>query len=184
MKKLPFLLFILFGLLFAVACDGPVEEAHEDNEEVLEDTALEEEAEFAVDMANYFLVTDALNQMALDRVQDDEILAFVNDMRADHNKMFSELKQLAAQANITLPAEASEEELEDFADEIEDEEVEDVAEAYLERMIEMHQAFAEMSKDRISDTEFKEFLDFSRRVNSQQYVHLNSAQRLLGTVED
>lgn len=183
MRQLPFVLLLLGSLLFTFACDNAVEEAKEDNEEKFEDTQLEEEAEFAAEMANYFLLTDAMTQLAMDRIQDDRVKQFATEMQADHQKMYSELKQLAAQANISLPSENSEEDLEDFADEVEDdEEAADVSVAYLERIIDLHESFGKMAENRIADTEFKEFLEFSRRVSSHQFVHLNQAKELLNSL--
>lgn len=184
MKTLfPFLFILLIGLTTFTACGGPVEEAKEENEEKFDDTALEDDAEFAVEFANYFMFTDSLSKLIAERSSDQRLREFANALASDHQQLYSQLRSIASKARIELPTSISDdydEFLEDLRDE---EEMDEMTEDYLEKIVALHKDFSKKAEDQIANTEFSEFLDFARNVSAQQYVHQNIAEQLLEQVE-
>jgi EAL domain-containing protein (putative c-di-GMP-specific phosphodiesterase class I) len=70
--------------------------------------------------------------------------------------------------------------IEDFREE---DEMDEITEEYLEKIIALHKTFSKKAEDKIAETEFSEFLDFARNVSSQQYVHQNIAEDLLEVMD-
>lgn len=179
LKSISFLLLI--SLIFS-ACGGPVEEAKEANEEKFEDTVLEDDANFAVEFANYLMFTDTLSEIVLNNTSDQLLKDYASKLQSDHQDLHTQLKTIADKAKIVLPEYISPD-YQDIVEDIAEEDEADMREDYLEKMMEMHEKFGKKADDKIADTEFSQFLDFARHVSSQQYVHLEQAKALLGTEE-
>lgn len=183
MKTLIHLFFVLLIGSTFVACGGPVQEAKEENEEKFDDTILEDDADFAVEFANYFMFTDSLSQVIIDRSQNERLREFAMALSNDHQQLKQELVAISNSAKIELPTAISadyEEFLEDIRDE---EELDEVAEDYLEKIVAMHKTFSKKAEDKIADADTSQFLDFARKVSSQQYVHQNIAEDLLESMD-
>lgn len=183
MKTLIHIFFVLLIGSTFMACAGPVEEAKEENEEKFEDTALEDDAKFAVEFANYFMFTDSLSKIIQERSDAERLKEFATALRNDHQQLYSQLVSIANTANIELPNAISDEYQEMIEDIMEEEEMDEIAEEYLEEIIALHKTFSKKAEDKIAETEFSKFLDFARNVSSQQYVHQNIAEDLLELVE-
>lgn len=183
MKTLIHIFFVcLIGSTF-VACGGPVEEAKEANEEKFEDTALEDDAEFAVEFANYFMFTDSLSKIIMDRSDNERLREFASALSSDHQQLYSQLVSIANTAKIELPNAISDNYQEMIEDLMDEEEMDELAEEYLEEIIALHKTFGKKAEDKIAETEFSEFLDFARNVSAQQYVHRNLAESLMEQIE-
>ena len=183
MKTLIKILFVLLIGSTFMACGGPVEEAKEANEEKFDDTALEDDAEFAVEFANYFMFTDSLSRIIIERTDAERLREFATAMNNDHRQLYSQLVSIANASNIELPSSMSanyQEMIEDFEEE---DEMDEITEEYLEKIIDLHKTFSKKAEEKIAETEFSEFLDFARQVSSQQYVHQNIAAELLEVMD-
>ncbi|PHN08450.1 DUF4142 domain-containing protein [Flavilitoribacter nigricans] len=184
MKTVLHLFFVLLlGSTFFVACDGPVEEAKEENEEKFDDTVLEDDAEFAVEFANYFMFTDTLSQLIAERSTDDRLREFATALSSDHQQLKQELQSIASQAKIVLPTTISSDYAEFLEDIRDEDELDEMAEDYLEKVVAMHKTFSKKAEDIMANTETSQFLNFARNVSSQQYVHQNIAEDLLESIE-
>lgn len=177
-----FILLLTTALLFS--CGGPVEEAKDVNEERFEDTALEDDANFAVDFANYLMFSDSLAEIVIARTQDQLLIDFATKVQNDHEQLLSQLKVIADTAMIELPTAIAPEYQEFLEDMLEEDDLAEVKEDYLERVMKLHETFAKKADTKIEQTEFTRFLDFARNVSSQQYVHLQQAQDLLGAKQN
>ncbi len=109
MKKI----FLLIGCCaFMLACnnqpDDSKEAAEETNEAVLQKTDLEDDAEFAVDAADGGMLEVTLGELAAKNAASPMVKEFAAMMVTDHSNGNEELKALAMQKNITLPAALSE----------------------------------------------------------------------------
>ena len=67
----------------------------------------EKDADFAVDAAENNMLEVRLSQLAETNATSSEVRSFAKALIADHSKANEELKQLALQKNITLPASLS-----------------------------------------------------------------------------
>lgn len=179
---LPILFLLLVGSTF-VACGGPVEEAKEENQEKFDDTVLEDDANFAVDFANYFMFTDSLSSIILERSNNEQLKEFATALQSDHQQLYSQLRSIANTADIELPSAISSDYDEFIEDLRDDDETDEVAESYLEKIIELHKTFNQKAEEKIANAEFSSFLDFARNVSSQQFIHQNLAEELLDTID-
>lgn len=183
MKTLIHLLFVLLIGSTFVACGGPVQEAKEVNEEKFDDTILEDDADFAVEFANYFMFTDSLSQVILDRSQDERLQEFARALRDDHQQLKQQLFTIANTAKIELPDMISEDYQEFLEDIRNEDELDEMAEDYLEKIVTMHRTFSKKAEEKMADAETSQFLDFARNVSAQQYVHQNIAENLLQSMD-
>jgi putative membrane protein len=109
MKK-NILCFLMSGLMLTfVSCgtkDGredSTEVAEDQNEEQLDNTKVEDDAEFAVEAADDGLLEVQLGTLALTKATSSQVKQFAQMMVDDHTKANNELKALAQTKNITLP---------------------------------------------------------------------------------
>lgn len=109
MKKTSIILSVALSMLLS-ACGNQqsgsergTEAAKEQNEEKLEDTNIEKDAEFAVQAASGGMMEVQLGKLAQTKAASDEVKKFGQLMADDHAKANEELMALAKQKNITLP---------------------------------------------------------------------------------
>lgn len=75
----------------------------EANEQKLDSTNLEDDAEFAVKAADGGMMEVRLGELSKTNASSAQVKKFGDMMVSDHSKANDELKSLAAQKNITLP---------------------------------------------------------------------------------
>jgi len=80
------------------------EEAKDENKEKFEDTDLKADWKFAVDAADAGMLEVELGKLAQTKAVSPEIKNLAQTMVTDHGKANEELKNLAAQKNISIPA--------------------------------------------------------------------------------
>lgn len=117
MKKNVWLLSI--SVLLMTACNNeskdPVEKADSANKEARKDTTAMAPApdpatsSFLVDAANGGMAEVALSRLALEKSGNTAVKRFADMMVNDHSAANDQVKLLAAQKNVTLPADVSEE---------------------------------------------------------------------------
>ncbi len=113
---------LFFATLFAFAScgdstpDDSKEVAEETNEQVLDNTNIEKDAEFAVAAADGGMMEVELGRLAQTNASSAAVKEFGDMMVKDHGAANEELKAAAGPKNITLPASLSEENQKTVAD--------------------------------------------------------------------
>lgn len=106
-------LSILLSVILLTSCgtksnqDDSKEIAEDQNEEKFDDSSIEKDTEFAVDVADGGMLEVQLAQLALSNASSAEVKKFAQTMIDDHGKANDELKALAQQKGISLPASLS-----------------------------------------------------------------------------
>jgi putative membrane protein len=117
MKKRPIhVLLAAFVSAALFSCGGggqsqqedPKDVATEQNEEKFDDSNKEKDTEFAVTAADGGLMEVELGRIAQQKASSPEVKKFAQMMTDEHSKANDELKALAQQKNIALPASLSE----------------------------------------------------------------------------
>lgn len=121
MKKIKFSIMLIAAVMSFAACNSQktedtTEVAEEQNEAKLDTTDLEDDAEFAVAAADGGMMEVQLGELAQKNAASAEVKKFGETMMTDHSKASEELKTLAAQKNITLPAMLSNEKQKKYDD--------------------------------------------------------------------
>ncbi|WP_025762170.1 DUF4142 domain-containing protein [Dyadobacter tibetensis] len=121
MKKITISAFVIASMMMFSACNSnqnedSTEQAEERNEEVLDDKKLEDDSEFAVSAANGGMMEVKLGELAQTRGLSPQVKEFGKMMVEQHSKANEELKALAKEKNIALPATLGEDKQEDFED--------------------------------------------------------------------
>jgi putative membrane protein len=125
-----------------MACGGKrdtdsKEVAEDQNEEKFDDTKVDEDAEFAVAAADGGLLEVQLGQLAVSKGSSEAVKKLGQSMVDDHSKANGELKTLAGQKNITLPATLSDKSQKHY-DELSEKSGADFDKAYAKFMVEDH----------------------------------------------
>jgi putative membrane protein len=111
MKKIALPLFVM-TMLLGVACNNAgkkdsTEVAEEKNEQKMDSTKtekMEDDHEFMVEAASGGLMEVQLGEYGSQNAASPKVKEFAQRMVKDHSKANEELKTLAAQKNITIPA--------------------------------------------------------------------------------
>ncbi|XZF15706.1 DUF4142 domain-containing protein [Chitinophagaceae bacterium MMS25-I14] len=109
MKNTTLQLLIATFMLSAVAACGnhepdSKETAKEENSQKFDSTTIEGDTKFAVTAADGGMMEVQLGKLALTNASDQQVKALGQMMINDHSKANDELKQVATQKNISLPA--------------------------------------------------------------------------------
>jgi putative membrane protein len=142
-------------------------------------TAVEDDAEFAVEAANGGLAEVALSKIAKDKATDPKVKEFANQMIKDHSKANDELKALAASKNITLPAAPNEEKQKAAAD-LGGKSGSDFDKAYIAQMKKDHDNTVKLFEDaqkEVKDVELKAFIDKTLPVIKAHAEHVKSLDK-------
>jgi putative membrane protein len=144
MKKIKMLNLLWVVCLFALAAcgtksnpDDSKEIAEDQNEEKFDSTKLEDDTEFAVNAADGGMLEVQLGQLAATKASSPKVKEFAQKMVDDHSKANDELKSLAAQKNISLPASLSEDKQKKY-DDLAGKSGADFDKAYSEFMVKDH----------------------------------------------
>jgi putative membrane protein len=145
MKKRPIrFLFAAFVSAALFSCGGQnkqedtKEVAEEQNEEKFDDSDKEKDTDFAINAADGGMLEVELGKLAQTKATSAEVKKFAQMMVDDHSKANDELKALASQKNISLPASLSDKhqnKLKDLTEKTGDEFDKD----YIDFMVEDHE---------------------------------------------
>ncbi|MDX5348050.1 MAG: DUF4142 domain-containing protein [Hymenobacteraceae bacterium] len=191
MKKITSAGFIALTLCFGFACDGTkedsVEQAQETNEQKFEDTAREErkddQSEFMTKAASGGMMEVELGKMAQEKAQTQEVKDFGAMMVKDHSAANEELKQLAAQKNITLPDSMSEGHM-DHVKELREKTGMDFDKAYMSLMVEDHQEDVEMFEEAANNMQDADVKAFASKTVTTLRQHLDKAKQVKEKVDN
>lgn len=121
----------------------------------------EDDARFAVDAANGGLTEVQLGKVAQDKGSDPRVKEFGKMMVDHHTKANDELKAIAADKNITLPATPGEDMEKNIAD-ISSKSGKDFDKAYIKQMVKDHEKTVKLFEDgqkNVKDAEIRAFID-------------------------
>ena len=187
MKK-SILCFLTSALMLTlVSCgnsgrEDSTEVAEEQNEEQLDNKA-DDDADFAVEAADLGMMEVQLSTTALTKASSPQVKQFAQMMVDDHTKANNELKTLAQQKNITLPATVSNEnqrKLDNFTDKT----GADFDKDYMDQMVRDHKEAIDEFEDQAeggNDPELKSWA--SSKVTALRH-HLTEAERVQEAVKD
>ena len=189
MKKIKTLSLLFAACFFAlVSCgtknnqDDSKEVAEEQNEEKFDDTALEDDTEFAVSAADGGMLEVQLGQLALTKATSPKVKEFAQHMVDDHSKANEELKNLAQTKNITLPTTLSEENQKDY-EKLAEKSGGEFDKAYCEFMVKDHKYDLDKFKkaaEKAEDADLKSWAAGKVPVLEQ---HLSMAEDMESTVK-
>ncbi|PSL25641.1 DUF4142 domain-containing protein [Dyadobacter jiangsuensis] len=155
MKKIAWSILMAATVVTFTNCNNTKTEdskevAEEQNEAKLDTTALEDDSEFAVAAADGGLMEVQLGELAQKNAASADVKKFGEMMMKDHSKAGEELKTLAAQKNITLPAMLSDDKQKKY-DDLAGKKGKDFDKAYISFMVDDHKEdiseFEEAAKD-------------------------------------
>jgi len=186
MKTTAFVL-ILFCLASFTSCTksnntDSTEAAEDQNEEKLEDTKLEDDAEFAVSAADAGMMEVQLGSLALSKASSAKIKEFAQTMIDDHTKASEELKALAQTKNITLPAALSDKHQRKY-NEMAEKSGAEFDKEYCDLMVKDHKDAVDLFKkaaDKSKDTELKAWA--SEKLPTLEH-HLGMAEAMKESVK-
>ncbi|QRR02124.1 DUF4142 domain-containing protein [Dyadobacter sandarakinus] len=150
MKKMILSAMLLSSALMFSACntnktEDSTEVAEEQNEQKLDSTDMDDDAEFAVAAADGGLMEVKLGELAQTNAADPKVKEFGKNMITDHGKAGEELHAAATKKNITLPTGLSDEKQKKY-DELAAKKGAEFDKAYVSFMVDDH-------KDDISEFE-------------------------------
>ncbi len=178
MKALKYFAFFT-AAFFLLACNQtPAEEAHQENNYKYEGMTVEDEIDVLTDYAANTMLSIQLADVAAQSASTEKVREFAIKVNQDHRQMITELTALAANFNMTLPAQLSEGQREMVAD-LREKEGNELDKAYLDSVIEYHEAFKSKMEEIIQETEYPQMMDFARMVDSHHYVHYNQAKNMM-----
>lgn len=121
----------------------------------------EEDSKFAVDAANGGMTEVQLSKIAEEKATDAKVKEFAKMMIADHSKANDELKSLATNKNITLPA-APDADMQKAIADVSGKSGSDFDKAYVAQMVKDHEKTVKLFEDGqkdVKDAELKAFID-------------------------
>jgi len=121
MKKIVYVFAISALTLLFVSCGKKAETdskemAEDQNEEKFDDSDVQKDTDFAVEIADASMLEVQLGQLAVANASSSEVKQLGQTMIDDHTKANEELKTLAQQKNITLPGALSDESQKHYED--------------------------------------------------------------------
>jgi len=189
MKKIKTLSLIFVAALFAFSscgtksADDSKEVAEEQNDEKFDDSKMEDDTEFAVEVADGGMLEVQLGQLALTKASSAQVKEFAQTMIDDHSKANEELKTLAQQKNISIPGALSEENQKKY-DDIAEESGADFDKAYCEFMVKDHKEDVKKFKDAADDAKDAEVKSWAAGKVPVLEHHLSMAETMEKAVKD
>ena len=177
----------LAGLMIAASClilscgnnNQPKEDSVENAKEMNKDNSSVEsdDSKFAVTAANGGMLEVAMGQMAVEKSQNPRVKDYGSMLVTDHTKANNELKALAGNKNIAIPASLSEE-AQKHVDEMGQKAGADFDKAFMSMMIDDHKKDIdefEKANDKAKDVDLKSFA--SGKLPTLR-MHLDSAKAI------
>ena len=142
MKKITLSALFLASLITFSGCNSKKAEdskevAEEQNDAKFDDTKVEDDTEFAVAAADGGMIEVKLAELAATNASSKTVKDFAQNMIKDHSKANEELKALAQQKNISLPATLSDDKQKDY-DDLAKKKGKDFDKAYASFMVDDH----------------------------------------------
>jgi putative membrane protein len=155
--------------------DNPKDSAEEMNDEKFDTRASEKDAQFMVDAASDGLAEVRMAEHARDRATTQDVKDLAAAMIAAHTTMNAQVKALAAQKNITIPADLTEKQTKDIAD-LDEKTGIDFDKAYTDKLISMHKDAINLFEKASSNAEDQQIRDLFVGGLPELRHHLDMAQ--------
>jgi putative membrane protein len=174
---------LLFAALFAFgSCsdstpDDSKEMAEEQNEQKFEDTKLEKDSDFAVAAANGGMTEVELSKLAATNAASPAVKEFAAMLVTDHSAVNEELKNAAAQKNISLPATISDEMQKDVNN-MAEKKGKDFDQAYINKMIDDHEKTINLFQKEATDGNDADLKMWAGNKVSVLQAHLDKAKTI------
>ena len=158
-SKLLFALSVSSIIFFAACSDGPpkqkssTEVAKEQNEQKMDGTGMEKEADFLVKVADGNMLEVELGKIAERNGSMQDVKNFGKMMVEHHTKILDELKTLAISKNITIPDGMSDEHHKKV-DKLSGKAGHDFDEEYIEAMVKDHKKDVKEFEDKSTDEKY------------------------------
>lgn len=180
-------LFVGLSSLVMLACNNeskdPVEKADSANKEARTDTTAVAPApdpttsSFLVDAANGGMAEVKLSGLAAERSGSAAVKDFASMMVTDHTAANSEVKKLAAQRNVTLPADVSDENRK-TAEDLAKKTGKDFDKEYVDIMVKDHEKTINLFEKAASDVKDAEVVGFVNNTLPKLRAHLESIKAI------
>ena len=186
MKKTSLIWLLAFSSLTFQACnenkkdsDDSVENAHDANDlKEQAGTGQEDDVnDFAVKAANGGMLEVELGRLAQEKAQNPDVKAFGAMMVDDHQKANQELKDLAAQKNITLPTTLGED-AQKHVDELRQLSGAEFDKKYIDMMVEDHEEDVKLFKEAADDADDADVKAFAAKTLPTLQKHLERVTTL------
>ncbi|CCH53404.1 outer membrane protein-like protein [Fibrisoma limi BUZ 3] len=186
MKKTSLIWLLAFSSLTFQACnenkkdsDDSVENAHDANDlKEQAGTGQEDDVnDFAVKAANGGMLEVELGRLAQEKAQNPDVKAFGAMMVDDHQKANQELKDLAAQKNITLPTTLGED-AQKHVDELRQLTGAEFDKKYIDMMVEDHEEDVKLFKEAADDADDADVKAFAAKTLPTLQKHLERVTTL------
>ena len=192
MKSMRYLWIMLLAVsvLFLTSCEktsqdqsaDSKEKAEESNEDKFVDSKIEDDTEFAVAIADGGMLEVQLAELALKNASSTDVRKFAEVMLTDHSKTNSELKDLAAKKNISIPGTLSDKCQKNYND-LAEKKGKSFDEAYSKAMVDAHKETIEKFKkeaDNGNDPDLKKWAE--EKIPTLEH-HLSMAQDIETSVK-
>lgn len=188
MKKLSYLLIAAAAWTFQACGDAesdPIEAAQEANEEKgtldssLNDSGLfgRSDADFMVMSAGAGMLEVEAGKLGEQKATNPQVKEFASMMAKDHSSANEELKALAAQKNITLPAAIGEDHQKDLND-LREKSAEDFDKDYMKMMVDQHEDDVNRFEKWANDAEDADIKAFAAKTLPTLRAHLEKARTI------
>jgi putative membrane protein len=181
-------LFLASSLCF-VSCsnsksdaDDSKEVAEDQNEEKFDDTKLEDDSEFAVNVADAGMLEVQLGQLAQGNGTSSAVKKFGQEMITAHKKAGEELKALALQKSISLPATLSDKSQKKY-DNLAQKTGKDFDDAYSDAMVSGHKDVVDAFKKEIDKGKDEELKSWATSTLPTVEHHLEMAKEVETAVD-
>ncbi len=177
---------MIAALVFAASCENnnesSTEMANEANEEMLDSMnkeKMEDDAEFAVKAANGGMMEVEMGKVAMMNSSNPEIKKFGEKMVNDHGKANDELKAIAANKNITLPPNMSDDMMQKMND-MKEKKGKDFDKAYVDMMVDDHKEDIDAFRDEANNGNDPDIKAFA----SKTLPTLEEHQSMINAIQD
>lgn len=183
MKKIMFSLLAAGALAFMASCgntntpDDSKEVAENQNEAQFDNTKLEKDSEFAVKAADGGMMEVMMGELAQKNSTMQELKDYGKMLVTDHSKANEELKALAAQKNISLPAAMSsdhQKKYDDMAKKI----GQDFDKDFIDMMIDDHEDDIDLFKDEADNGNDADIKAFASKTLPTLQQHLDRIKQI------
>ena len=190
MKK-AFILLSL-GVFMVIACNNgandPVEQADSANDEARKDTMSMAPApdaatsSFLVDAANGGMAEVSLSRLAIEKSSNAAVKKFAELMITDHTAANEQIRSLAAQKNVTLPSDVSDEKRK-AADDLMKKAGKDFDKSYIDMMIKDHENTIDLFDKASSKVMNADVVAFINNTLPKLRSHLESIKSIRNSVK-
>ncbi|RAU84125.1 DUF4142 domain-containing protein [Pontibacter arcticus] len=185
MKRIAFTGIIASAFLFGtVACNqdqGAVEDAQETNEQMAEDTPMEDvkidQSDFMTRAASSSMLEIEAGKLAQEKGMSQQVKDYGKKMVADHTKASTDMKALAAKKSVVLPDSMSNEHMEKLND-LREKTGAEFDESYADLMVSSHEEAVSLFEDASNNQEDAEVKTFATTTLPVLRQHLDHAKKL------